>query len=266
MILDFINWNVSPEIFSLGPVTVRWYGLLFASTFLFGYIIMKKIFDREHISIETLDLLSVYMLAGVILGARLGHVIFYQPEYYIKHPLEVLQLWKGGLASHGAALGILISLYIFSKKVNKPYIWILDRIVIVVAIGGFLVRMGNLMNSEIVGRITDVPWAFIFVREIPYLGDMPRHPSQIYEGLSYLLLFVLLMWMYFKKNLGEKPGIIFGVFLIGLFSARFFIEFYKDIQVDFESDMTLNMGQWLSIPFVLFGIYLLVSRLLASKK
>jgi len=266
MILDYINWNVSPEIFSIGPVTVRWYGLLFASTFLFGYIIMKKIFDRENISIETLDLLSVYMLAGVILGARLGHVIFYQPEYYIKHPLEVLQLWKGGLASHGAALGILISLFIFSKKVNKPYLWILDRIVIVVAIGGFLVRMGNLMNSEIVGRITDVPWAFVFVREIPYLGDMPRHPSQIYEGLSYLLLFVLLMWMYFRKNLGDKPGIIFGVFLIGLFSARFFIEFYKDVQVDFENEMTLNMGQWLSIPFVLYGVFLLVTSLLSSKK
>ena len=265
MILDFINWNVSPNIFSIGPLTVRWYGLLFASTFLIGYIIMKKIFDREHISIETLDLLSVYMLAGVIIGARLGHVIFYQPEYYLKHPLEILQLWKGGLASHGAAFGILISLYLFSKKVEKPYIWVLDRIVIVVAVGGFLVRMGNLMNSEIVGRVTDVPWAFVFVREIPYLGEQARHPSQIYEGLSYIILFALLMWMYFKKNLGEKPGLIFGVFLIGLFLSRFIIEFYKDVQVSFENGMALNMGQLLSIPFILFGVYLLVSRLISNK-
>ncbi len=266
MILDFINWNASPEIFSLGPVTVRWYGLLFASTFFFGYIIMKKIFDKEQIPIETLDLLSIYMLAGVILGARLGHVFFYQPEYYIKHPVEILQIWKGGLASHGAALGILISLYIFSKKVKKPYMWILDRIVIVVAIGGFLVRMGNLMNSEIVGRVTDVPWAFVFIKEIPYLGDAPRHPSQIYEGLSYIILFAILMWMYFKKDAGKKPGLIFGVFLIGLFLSRFIIEFYKDNQVSFEDGMSLNMGQILSIPFVLFGIYLLINRLVVKQK
>lgn len=261
MILDFINWDVSPEIFSIGPATVRWYGLLFASTFIVGYSIMKKIFDKEGISIETLDQLSIFMLVGVILGARLGHVFFYQPDYYIHHPAEILQIWKGGLASHGAALGILISLYIFSKKTSKSYLWILDRIVIVVAVGGFLVRMGNLMNSEIVGRVTDVPWAFVFVREIPYLGDAPRHPSQIYEGLSYLFLFAILMWMYFKKNLGEKPGVIFGVFLIGLFSARFIIEFFKDVQVSFENEMSLNMGQLLSIPFVLFGIYLLINSL-----
>lgn len=261
MILDFINWDISPEIFSLGPITVRWYGLLFASSFFFGYLIMKKIFDREKMSIEKLDQLSIYMLVGVVLGARLGHVIFYQPDYYIKHPLEILQVWKGGLASHGAALGVLISLYLFSKKSEKTYMWILDRIVIVIALSGFFIRMGNLMNSEIVGRVTDVSWAFVFVREIPYLGDAARHPAQLYEGLSYLVLFAVLIWMYFKKNLGEKPGLIFGVFLIGLFSARFIIEFFKAIQVDFEQSMSLNMGQILSIPFILFGFYLLIKRL-----
>lgn len=265
MIFDFIHWSASPEIFSLGPVTVRWYGLLFASTFLVGYIIMKKIFDREGISIEKLDALSMYMLLGVVLGARLGHVFFYQPDYYINHPLEILQVWKGGLASHGAAVGILVSLYLFSKKNKTSYLWILDRIVIVVAIGGFLVRMGNLMNSEIVGHVTTVPWAFIFDKEIAYLGDAPRHPSQLYEALSYLLLFGLLIWMFFKKNLGKSEGLIFGVFLIGLFSARFFIEFFKDVQVDFEQNMSLNMGQILSIPFVLFGVYLLISRLKNKK-
>lgn len=261
MILDFIQWDVSPEIFSTDFISVRWYGLLFASAFFFGYIIMKKIFDKEEIPVETLDKLSIYMLIGTVLGARLGHVIFYQPDYYINHPLEVLQVWKGGLASHGAALGMLISLYLFSKKTEQSYLWVLDRMSIVVAIGGFLVRMGNLMNSEIVGRITDVPWGFVFVREIQYLGPEARHPSQLYEGLSYLLLFGILMWMYFRKNLGQKPGVIFGVFMIGLFTARFIIEFHKDIQVDFEQNMSLNMGQILSIPFVLFGIYLLIVKL-----
>ncbi len=258
--LDFIHWNASPEIFSLGPLTVRWYGLFFASTFFLGYLIMKKIFDREHVPIETLDQLSIYMLVGVVLGARLGHVLFYQPDYYINHPLEVLQIWKGGLASHGAALGILVSLYLFSKKSGQSYMWILDRIVIVVAIGGALVRMGNLMNSEIVGSVTNVPWAFVFEKEIHYLGDAPRHPAQLYESLSYMVLFVILIWMYFKKNMGETPGLIFGVFLIGLFSARFVIEFFKAVQVDFEQTMILDMGQILSIPFILFGVYLLLRK------
>ena len=260
MILEFIKWNVAPEIFTFGDFSIRWYGLLFASSFFFGYLIMQKIFEREKVPLETLDQLSIYMLLGTVLGARLGHVLFYQPDYYIHHLVEVFQIWKGGLASHGAALGILISLYLFSKKSGKTYLWILDRIVIVVAIGGFLVRMGNLMNSEIVGQVTDVPWGFIFEREIHYLGDAPRHPTQLYEGISYLLLFAVLIWMYFKKDLGKKPGVIFGVFLIALFLSRFVIEFYKDVQVQFEHNMLLNMGQILSIPFVLFGIYLLIKN------
>ena len=264
MVLDFIKWNVTPEVFTLGDFSIRWYGLLFASSFFFGYLIMKKIFEREKIDIEVLDQLSIYMLVGTVFGARLGHVLFYQPDYYIHHLLEIIQVWKGGLASHGAALGILIALYAFSKKNKKSYLWILDRIVIVVAIGGFFVRMGNLMNSEIVGHVTDVPWAFLFEREIKYLGDAPRHPTQLYEGLSYLLLFFILVWMYFKKNLGEKSGVIFGVFLIGLFFSRFVIEFYKDVQVQFEQDMVLNMGQILSIPFILLGIFLLLKRVEAN--
>lgn len=258
MILNFIRWNVAPEIFSIGDFSVRWYGLLFAAAFFFGYIIMKKIFEKENISIDWLDKLSIYMLIGTVLGARLGHVLFYQPTYYLNHPLEILQVWKGGLASHGAAIGILASLYFFSKKSQKSYLWVLDRIVIVVALGGFFIRMGNLMNSEIVGNTTNVPWAFIFVREIPYLGDAPRHPSQIYESLSYLLLFLALAFMYFKKSSGNKPGLIFGIFLIGLFSARFIIEFFKDVQVGFERGMQLNMGQMLSLPFIAFGIFLLI--------
>ena len=265
MVLNFIRWDVSPEIFSFGDFAVRWYGLLFAAAFFFGYIIMKKIFDKENLPIELLDKLSIYMLVGTVIGARLGHVLFYQPSYYLDNPLEILQVWKGGLASHGAAIGILASLYYFSKKSKKSYLWILDRIVIVVALGGFFIRMGNLMNSEIVGNVTNVPWAFIFVKEIPYLGDAPRHPSQIYEALSYIILFAGLMFMYFKKASGEKSGLIFGTFLIVLFTARFVIEFFKDVQVGFEEGMQLNMGQILSIPFILVGLFLLIRVFIKNK-
>lgn len=253
--LNYIQWGVDPEIFSLGSIAVRWYGLLFAAAFFFGYLIMKKMLVRDQIGIEWLDQLSIYMLVGTVLGARLGHVLFYQPDYYLLHPLEVLQVWKGGLASHGAAFGILIALYLYSKNSKTDYLWILDRIVIVVALGGFFVRMGNLMNSEIVGRITKVPWGFVFVNEIPFLGPEPRHPSQLYEGLSYLILFFVLISLFFKTQIAENKGKIFGLFLIGLFSLRLWIEFYKDVQVDFEQNMLLNMGQLLSIPFILAGIY-----------
>jgi len=265
MLINYINWGVDPEIFSFGSIAVRWYGLLFASAFFFGYLIMKKMLDRDNISIEWLDQLSVYMLVGTVLGARLGHVFFYQPDYYLLHPIEILQVWKGGLASHGAAIGILIALYLYSKKTKTEYLWILDRIVIVVALGGFLVRMGNLMNSEIVGRVTDVPWGFVFTNEIPFLGPEPRHPSQLYEGLSYLILFLILITLFFKTSIEKNRGKIFGIFLVGLFSVRLVIEFYKDVQVDFEQNMLLNMGQILSIPFILVGLFFIFKPSLKTR-
>ncbi len=255
MILTYINWDIDPEIFRIGFFAVRWYSLFFAFAFILGYIYLKRVFEQEQIGVETLDSLSFYMFIGTIIGARLGHVLFYQPEYYLENPLEILQVWKGGLASHGAAIGILFALYLFSRKHKKTYLWILDRIVIVVALAGFFIRMGNLMNSEIVGSITDKPWGFIFVREIPYLGDAPRHPSQIYEALSYLTLFLILHFLFKSKK--QHQGFIFGLFLIILFGFRFIIEFFKHTQVQFEDNMTLNMGQILSIPFVIIGIYLL---------
>lgn len=254
MILNFITWNVDPEIVSFWKISIRYYGVLFAAAFFFGYIIMQKIFKKEKLTIELLDNLTIYMAIGTVLGARLGHCLFYQPEYYLRNPLEILYIWHGGLASHGAAIGILIALYLFARKNKKPYIWILDRIVIVVALGGFFVRMGNLMNSEIYGIETSLPWGFVFIRDGQTL---PKHPTQIYEALSYLLIFIVLYWVYNKNQSKPKPGFIFGVFLIALFSVRFFIEFIKEVQVDFENTMTLNMGQWLSIPFILAGIYLL---------
>ena len=258
MLLNYINWNVNPEIVGFWGLSIRYYGLLFASSFFFGYIIMQKIFKKENLTVELLDKLTVYMAVGTVLGARLGHCLFYQPEYYLSNPWEIIKIWHGGLASHGAAVGILIAIYYFSKKHKRPYLWTMDRIVIVVALAGFLIRMGNLMNSEIYGIPTELPWGFIFVRN----GEvLPKHPTQIYEALSYLLIFVLLYFIYNKKGAQLKQGLIFGLFLILLFTARFFIEFIKEVQVNFEQGMSLNMGQWLSIPFVLIGFFLLYRSL-----
>ncbi len=258
MLLNYINWNVDPEIVGFWGLSIRYYGLLFASSFFFGYIIMQKMFKKEGLTIELLDKLTVYMAVGTVIGARLGHCLFYQPDYYLSNPWEIIKIWHGGLASHGAAVGILIAIYYFSKKHKKPYLWTMDRIVIVVALAGFLIRMGNLMNSEIYGIQTELPWGFIFIRN----GEvLPKHPTQIYEALSYLIIFVLLYFIYNKKGTQLKQGLIFGLFLILLFTARFFIEFIKEVQVNFEQGMSLNMGQWLSIPFILIGFFLLYRSL-----
>ncbi len=177
MILNYINWDVNPEIFTIGTFSIRWYGLLFALSFVLGYFIMKKIFQKEGLSVKLLDELSTYMIIATIVGARLGHCLFYEPEVYLSNPIEILYIWEGGLASHGAAIGILIALFLFSRKNKKPYIWILDRIVIVVALAGFFIRMGNLMNSEIYGIPADVPWAFIFAKASNFQeADDPRTP------------------------------------------------------------------------------------------
>ncbi|MFW5657125.1 MAG: prolipoprotein diacylglyceryl transferase [Bacteroidota bacterium] len=256
MILSAITWNVDPEIVNIGPFSIRWYGLLFATGFYLGYLIMLKIFKREKLPESLLDKLTWYMVLATVIGARLGHCLFYEPEYYLSNPVEILKVWKGGLASHGGAIGILIALWIFSKKTKKKYLWILDRIVIPTALVGFLIRMGNLMNSEIYGYQTDLPWGFIFERS----GEIvPKHPTQIYEALAYLLFFILLYKIYFRKPKGDvQPGLIFSLFLILVFTARFFIEFVKEVQVESEVGMTLKLGQWLSIPFVLGGMALLI--------
>jgi prolipoprotein diacylglyceryl transferase len=255
MELQIIPWNVEPEIFRIGSFAVRWYGLLFASGFVFGYYIMKKIFKNEGMGDATLDRLTVYVAIGTIVGARLGHCLFYEPSYYLARPLEILKVWHGGLASHGAAIGILIALWLFVRKEKKPFIWAIDRVVIVVALAGALIRLGNLMNSEIYGVETTLPWGFVFLQN----GETaPKHPTQIYEALAYLTTFGILMRIYWK-NLGKQtPGLLFGVFLILVFGFRFFVEFVKEDQVAFEAGMKFNMGQMLSIPFVIAGIAILV--------
>lgn len=252
-----ITWNVSPEIFSLGPIHVRWYGLLFAMSFIVGYQIFTWIFKIEKRSENDLNDLVWYMILGTVIGARLGHCLFYNPDYYLSHPLEILMVWKGGLASHGAAIGILTAIYLFVKKRPKfTYLWVMDRIVITVALAAFFIRMGNLFNSEIVGKPTDLPWGFVFTS----IDNVPRHPAQLYEAIAYLIIFFILFFQYKKQKENIRDGFLFGEFLIGIFGFRFFVEFIKENQSLFENSMSLNMGQILSIPLVILGIYLLAIR------
>jgi prolipoprotein diacylglyceryl transferase len=263
MHLLVIPWDVNPEIFRIGSFAVRWYGLLFASSFLFGYIILDKVFKNENLSQATLDRLTVYVAIGVIVGARLGHCLFYEPGYYLSHPVEIIKIWHGGLASHGAAIGILIALWLFVRKEKKDYTWIIDRVAIVVALSGFFIRMGNLMNSEIYGVETTLPWGFVFLRN----GETaPKHPTQIYEALTYLLIFILLFRIYWKSKGEYIQGLLISLTLILIFTARFFIEFLKEDQVAFESGMKLNMGQLLSIPFVISGFVWLYFSLKQKKR
>jgi phosphatidylglycerol:prolipoprotein diacylglycerol transferase len=258
-----IPWDVNPEIFRIGSFAVRWYGLLFASSFLFGYIILHKIFKNENLGEALLDKLTIYMVIGVVVGARLGHCFFYESDFYNDNPLEILQIWHGGLASHGAALGILVALGLFVINEKKDYDWVIDRIAIVVALSGFFIRMGNLMNSEIYGIETTVPWGFVFLR----VGETaPKHPTQIYEALSYLFIFFLLFWIYWRKKGQHVQGLLISLALILIFVARFFIEFLKEVQVPFEKGMTLNLGQQLSIPFIFLGFLWLYVSLRDKKR
>lgn len=224
---------------------------MFASSFFFGYIIMQRMFKNEGLDEVVLDRLTIYMAVGTIVGARLGHCFFYEPAFYLRHPLEIILIWHGGLASHGAAIGILLALWLFERKEKKGYAWVLDRIAVIVALSGFLIRMGNLMNSEIYGIETTVPWGLVFLRNNEVA---PKHPTQIYEGLTYLFIFFLLFYMYWRKKGDVYQGLLISIFLILVFTSRFLIEFLKEDQVAFESTMKLNMGQWLSIPFILMGL------------
>lgn len=252
-----IYWDVSPDIFSIGPVTIRWYGLLFAASFIVGYQLMMVIFNKEGRSEKDLNDLVWYMVIGTVAGARLGHCLFYSPEYYLSHPLEILMVWKGGLASHGAAIAIPLSLYLYIRsRKGFTFLWIMDRVVITVALSGFFIRMGNLFNSEIFGKPTDVPWAFVF----SIVDGQPRHPTQIYEAIAYLIIFILLLRMYLRPKGKIKEGKLFGIFLILVFGFRFFVEFLKENQSQFEEGLILNMGQLLSIPLVLLGMYILTNK------
>ena len=252
--LATITWSISPEIISFGPIHIRWYGLLFATSFIIGFKIMEWIYTKEKKNLDDLNDLIWYMILGTVIGARLGHCLFYNPEYYLANPFEILKVWTGGLASHGAAVGILIAIYVYAKKKkDQSFLYVMDRIVITVALAAFFIRMGNLFNSEIIGQPTDMPWGFIFTS----VDTIPRHPTQLYEAFSYLASFFVVFTVYKKKDGKFKDGLLFGIFLIWIFGFRIFVEFFKENQSGFEQGMFLNMGQLLSIPLVIFGLYLL---------
>ncbi len=259
--LDFIVWNADPMLID-SFVKVRWYGLMFAIGFLLGYKIEERIYRHEGAPESWLGILLMWTVAGTIIGARLGHVFFYEWDVYSQNPIKILYIWEGGLASHGGTIGIIIGVLLYSVVTTKRNpLWTFDRLVIPIALVGAMIRFGNLMNSELFGHATDLPWGFMFVRSAEwhhYYKGLACHPTQIYESLCYLALFGLLMWMYWKKNAEERPGMIFGVFFVVLWTTRFLIEFIKNPQVDFERDMVLNMGQLLSIPFILIGIGLII--------
>lgn len=242
---------MNPVLVSLGPLSFRWYGLFFALSFLIGYWIMRWMYRGENRSENELDRLLMVMVAGVIVGARLGHCLFYDPVWYLKHPMEILRIWEGGLASHGAAVGILASLYGFSRKTGRPsWIWLLDHIVIPVSLAGCFIRLGNFFNSELVGIPTDVSWAVVFEQ----VDGIPRHAVQLYEAGAYGMIFVLLILLYRRTGAQTRQGMFFSLFLITVFTSRFLLEFFKTPQAAYEAGFTLTVGQWLSIPFVFLGL------------
>ena len=275
-LLLYILWNPDLEAFHLGPITVRWYGLMWIIGFALGYFLVRRLYKEQKIKDELFDPLFIYCFFGILIGARLGHCIFYQPEDFLTSWQGIVEMifpihfgndgsWLGrtfgfyligyaGLASHGGTLGLMIALWLYVRK-TKLSIWtVLDNIAIATGSMACCIRLGNLMNSEIIGKITEVPWAFIFER----VDGMPRHPGQLYEAIAYAILFVI-MW-YLHKKMPEKIGTgwYFGFCLTYIFTFRFFIEYTKEIQEAFEATLPLDMGQILSIPFIILGIYCMI--------
>lgn len=247
----------SPTISQIGPIAPRWYGFLFMGSFIAGFFVMRKMYLAGNRSMEELDKLLLYVLIATVIGARLGHVIFYDLEYYLRNPSQIIAIWRGGLASHGAAIGIILAMYLYVQKVkNMSFLWLADRVVIVVAIGGAFIRTGNFVNSEIIGKPADLPWAVIFKK----IDMIPRHPTMLYEAILCIAIFGLLWAMYKRYNQQPPEGSLFGTFLVLLFGGRFFLEFTKVNQAGFASDWSINMGQWLSIPLVAIGAWLLWNK------
>jgi len=250
------DWNIDPELFTIGPFHVRWYCLLFSLAFLTSFSIMVWIFRKEKKSDELLNKLFLYVFVAVVVGARLGHCLFYGPEYYLSNPLEILKVWEGGLASHGAAAGIIIALLLYARNTaGMSFLWVADRVAVVIPLAAIFVRLGNFVNSEILGLPTEVPWAVIFSR----IDHVPRHPVQLYEALAYIIIFAVMIILY-RKQFGAFAGRLTGSMLTMLFSMRFILEFFKTGQSTLDPSMPITMGQLLSIPLVAFGIWLITRK------
>lgn len=272
MILNYIQWSADPVMFYIGDVPVRWYSILLGTGFIAGYIFARNIFKKENVDRYVLETYGIWLIIGVLIGGRLGHCLFYEFDYYMQHPLEMIKPWKGtlgedaeftgfrGFSSHGWIAGIFITLWINSRLRKVPFLWALDRFAIVVVLAGAFVRIGNLMNSEMIGIATNLPWAFVFEK----IDDIPRHPAQIYESLAYLLTFILVYSYHDRKRNTVLNGTYAGWVLLGVFTSRFFIEFLKINQVPSEATMQLNLGQKLSIPFLLLGLILIFRKQLTN--
>jgi len=276
--LAYITWDVSPELFNLFGREIRWYGLCWALGLLFAVWIIQRIYKSEKLPEKMFDSLFVYVVVSLIIGARLGHCLFYDPVYYLTHPIQILKIWEGGLASHGGAIGIIIGTWLYSRKIHKSILWTLDRVVVAAGLTGACIRFGNLMNSEVYGKPTTLPWGFEFVRdpmwfkplEIGGSGGLPCHPTQIYEALTYLTIFAIAMYLFWKTNAKEKQGLIFGFCIAVIFISRFFLEYLKNVQEPFEIQMRatigMDMGQLLSVPFIVCGIWLVYNALKKKEK
>ena len=250
----YFVWDANPVLLSFGPFHIFWYGLFFAAAILTGLEFMRRVYRLEGKDESSIEPLFLYAVIGIVVGARLGHCFFYDPDYYLAHPMKIFAVWEGGLASHGGGLGVLIALYLGCKKYKVDFMWLIDRLVIPTALFGFFVRMGNFMNSEILGKPTDVPWAVVFAR----VDNLPRHPAQLYESISYLIIFFILLFVYKNYREKVKKGFFLGLFLVLIFSVRFVVEFVKVRQADYTLGIDLTTGQLLSIPFLIAGVALLI--------
>jgi prolipoprotein diacylglyceryl transferase len=247
-------WSADPVALSFGPFHIFWYGILFATAIISGLEFMKWAFYLEHKDKSLIEPLFIYAVVGIVVGARLGHCFFYDPQYYLSHPLKIFAVWEGGLASHGGGLGVILALYLGAKRYKIDFLWLIDRLAIVTALFGFFVRMGNFMNSEIVGKPTESSFGIIFSK----IDPLVRHPTQLYEAFAYLAIFVLLFTLYRYKRNDVKVGFFLGLFLVLVFSARFMIEFVKERQAAYLLDLGLTTGQLLSIPFFIAGVFLFI--------
>jgi prolipoprotein diacylglyceryl transferase len=272
-ILLSVTWDVDPTLFTILGREIRWYGLFWVIGLIVAVYIVQEIFKKEDLPEKWFDSLFVYMMVGIIAGARLGHCLFYEPGYYLAHPVEILKVWEGGLASHGGVIGIIIAVWLYSRKVTKQsMLWTFDRVMVPTGFTAAMIRLGNLMNHEIYGGPTDKPWGFRFVDNIyqwmrgaePVFTE-PSHPTQIYEAVAYLVVFVLTMYLYWNTDAKHRKGLITGIGILIIFLFRFFVEFIKNVQVDSEIALRestgLILGQWLSIPFIIWGIWLIVAAL-----
>jgi len=259
--VEFFVWNADPVLASLGPVTVHWYGALFALAIISGLQVLKWCYIQEKVDVESLDNLLMYAVIGIVVGARLAHCLLYDPGYYLSNPLKILAIWEGGLASHGGGLGVIIAAYFYQKRYKMSFMWLLDRLAISTALFGFFVRFGNFINSEIIGIETSVPWAIVFSR----IDNLPRHPAQLYEAISYLAIFAVLFVAYRFTKIRQYSGALLGGFLVMIFTARFVIEFVKIKQAAYSSELTFSTGQLLSIPFFIVGLILLVRAYRVNK-